>query len=82
MIIETSLHQVQSYFLLSLKVCLALYLIVSLWFILDAVREALIVVSLPLQFVLMLVWAIAGVLGRMMGTVAKTMGGRIRVLGR
>lgn len=81
-IIEAGLHQVQSYFLLSLKICLALYLIVSLWFILDAVREALIVVSVPLQFVLMLVWAVVGVLGRTMGMVTKTMGGRIRVLGR
>jgi hypothetical protein len=81
-VIETGLHQVQSYILRTLKVCLTLYLVVSLWFILDAVREALFAVSVPLQFVLMFIWAIVGFLGRMLGIVAKTMGGRIRVLGR
>jgi hypothetical protein len=81
-VIETSLHQVQSYFLLALKVCLTLYLVVSRCFIMDAVREALFVVSVPLQFVLMLVWVIVGFLGRVLGMVMKTMGGRIRVLGR
>jgi hypothetical protein len=81
-VIETSLHQVQSYFLLALKVCLTLYLVVSLWFILDAVREALFAVSVPLQFVLMIIWAIVGSLARMLEIVAKTLGGRVRVLGR
>ena len=80
--IETGLHRVQASFLLALKVCLALYLAVSLWYILDAVREALFAVSVPLQFVLMLVWAIVGFLGRTLGMVTKTMGGGIRVLGR
>jgi hypothetical protein len=82
MVIETGLQQAQSYFLLALEVCLALYLVVSLWFILDAVREALFVVSVPLQFVVMLIWAIMGFLGRILGKAAKTLGGKVRILGR
>ncbi|KAG9202018.1 hypothetical protein G6514_005216 [Epicoccum nigrum] len=82
MVIETGLQQAQSYFLLGLKVCLVLYLVVSLWFILDAMRDALFVVSVPLQFVVMLIWAIMGFLGRILGKAAKTLGGKIRILGR
>ncbi|KAF2999877.1 hypothetical protein E8E13_008148 [Curvularia kusanoi] len=80
--IENGLQQVQSWFLLTLKLCLALYIVVALWFILDAVREALFAISVPLRFVLMFVWAVVNFLGRTLGIILKTTGGRVRVLGR
>lgn len=79
---DAGLQQIQSCLLLTLKVGLAIYIIVALWFILDAVREALCAVSVPLQFILMFVWTMVSFVGRTLGMIAGALGGKIRVLGR
>ncbi|KAF1926383.1 uncharacterized protein M421DRAFT_93948 [Didymella exigua CBS 183.55] len=80
--IDVGMQRVQDLVVLGVKVALALYIVVALWFILDALREALYLVFVPLRFVLVLIWAIVGVVGRALGGVAGMMCGRIRVLGR
>lgn len=69
-------------FLLALKTLLFLYIVVAVWFVLDAVREALFVVFVPLRIVIGLALAVMSLFGRALGGVAKGMGGRVRVLGR
>lgn len=80
--LDAGLQQVQAGFLLGLKIGLALYIVVSLWFVLDAVREALCAIFVPLQLVLVLAWAVVRFVGGALGTLAAALGGRIRVLGR
>lgn len=80
--LDTGLKQIQAFIVLSVKVGLALYIVVALWFVLDALREALCVVCVPLRFSLVFVWAIVSSIGRAMGAVVGSMGGKIRVLGR
>jgi hypothetical protein len=80
--LDAGIKQIQDLVVLGVKIGLALYMVVALWFILDAVREALCVVCVPLRFVLMFAWAVVGSVGRGLGTVASSMGGKVRVLGR
>ena len=79
---DTGFAQVQALFLLALKTLLFLYIVVAVWFVLDAVREALFVVFVPLRIVIGLALAVMSLFGRALGGVAKGMGGRVRVLGR
>ncbi|KAJ4402003.1 hypothetical protein N0V91_007508 [Didymella pomorum] len=80
--LEAGIKQIQDLAVLSVKVGLALYIVVALWFVLDAVREALCVVCVPLQYVLLFVWAVVGSVGRGLGTIAGGVGGKVRVTGR
>ncbi|KAH6612016.1 hypothetical protein C7974DRAFT_89795 [Boeremia exigua] len=79
---DRGLQQIQSFVLLGLKIGLALYVVVALWFILDAIREALCVVSVPLQIIATFVWTMMTLLGRGLGMAAGVLGGKIRVLRR
>jgi hypothetical protein len=74
--------QIQAFLLLALKTLLCLYIIVAAWFVLDAVREALCVVYVPLRIVLGFIWAVVSVFGKALGGVARGVGGKVRVLGR
>ena len=79
---EAGLQQIQSFIGLTVKIGLALYVFVALWFILDAVRDVLYVLCVPLRLVLVFTWAIVSFVGKGLGVVAGSMGGKIRVLGR
>lgn len=80
--VEAGLKQIQDLIVLGVKVGLALYVVVALWFVLDAVREALCVVCVPLQYVVLLVWAVVSSAGRALGGLVGSMGGKMRLLGR
>jgi hypothetical protein len=80
--LDTGIKQIQDLVVLVVKIGLALYIVVALWFVLDAVREALCIVCVPLRFLLMIVWAVVSSVGRTLGVVVGGMGGKIRVLGR
>ncbi|KZM28251.1 hypothetical protein ST47_g616 [Ascochyta rabiei] len=82
---DTDFAQIKAFFLLTLKICLGLYAVVALWFILDAIREALCVVTVPFRLlghIVGFVWAIVGFFGRSLGMAAGGAGWKIRVLGR
>lgn len=80
--VEAGLKQIQDLAVLGVKIGLALYMVVALWFVLDALREALCVMCVPLQYVLLFVWAVVSSAGRVVGGVAGSVGGKVRVLGR
>lgn len=80
--LDTGMQRVQDLIVLGVKIALALYIVVALWFVLDALREALCVLCVPLRFLFVVVWAIVGSVGRALGVVAWSMGGKIRVMGR
>lgn len=80
--IEDGLKQIQDLAVLSVKIGLALYIVVALWFVLDALREALCVVCVPLRYVLLFVWAMVRSAASVVGGVAGSVGGKVRVLGR
>lgn len=79
---DKGLQQIQDCFLLALKIGLALYAVVALWFILDAIREALCVVFVPLQYVVIFLYAIVGHIGNGLRAALGILGGKIRVLRR
>ncbi|KAJ8116782.1 hypothetical protein OPT61_g1865 [Boeremia exigua] len=79
---DRGLQQIQSFVVLALKVGLALYVVIALWFILDAIREALCVVFVPLHCAVMFAWAMVSFAGRGLSMAAETLNGKIRVLGR
>ncbi|KAF3037631.1 hypothetical protein E8E12_004565 [Didymella heteroderae] len=79
---DSGMKRMQDFVVVSVKVGLALYIIVALWFVLDALREALCVVCVPLRVVVLFVWAVVGSTGRAVGVVAGILGGKVRVLGR
>ncbi|KAF9693981.1 hypothetical protein EKO04_007893 [Ascochyta lentis] len=82
---DTGFAQIKAFFLLTLKICLGLYAVIALWFILDAIREALCVVYVPFRLlghVVGIVWAIISFVGRSLGMAAGGMGGKIRLMGR
>lgn len=82
---DTGFAQIKAFLLLTLKICLALYAVVALWFVLDAIREALCVICVPFRLlghVVGCVWAVVSFFGRGLGGAAEGLGGKIRVLGR
>lgn len=79
---DKGLQQIQDCILLALKIALALYVVVAVWFILDAIREALCVVFVPLQCVVMFVWSLLSFVGNGVRMAAGVLGGKIRVLRR
>lgn len=79
---DAGIQQMQSLLVLAVKIGLTVYLVVALWFILDALREVLCVLCVPLRFLLYLAWAIVCSMGRVLGIVAGGLGGKIRVLRR
>lgn len=82
---DTGFAQIKSLFLLSIKLCFALYLVIAFWFVLDAVREALCALSVPFRLLghaVGCVWAVVSFFGRGLGVVVGGLGGRVRVLGR
>lgn len=74
--------QIQAFLLLALKTLLCIYIIVAAWFVLDAVREALFVVCVPLRIVFGFTWTVVSVFGRALSGVARGVSGKARVLGR
>jgi hypothetical protein len=82
---DTGFAQIQSLFLLTVKIGFALYAVVALWFILDAIREALCVVCVPFRLlghILGFVWAVVSFFGKSLGVAADGLNGKVRVLGR
>lgn len=80
--LDAGIKHIQDMVVLGVKIGLALYVVVALWFILDAVREALCVVCVPLQFLLALLWAVVRSVGTAVRIVVGGLGGKVRVLGR
>jgi hypothetical protein len=69
---DTGFAQIQSLGLIMLKFCFALYALVALWFVLDAMREAIHTVGIPFRAVKWVGgWGWAGVcwVGRVVGAV-------------
>ncbi|KAJ4989931.1 hypothetical protein SVAN01_04578 [Stagonosporopsis vannaccii] len=79
---DKGLQQIQDCLLLVLKISLALYVVVALWFILDAIREVLCALFVPLQYVVFFVYALVGFVGNGLRMAVGMLDGKMRLLRR